>query len=118
MDRRVVIAIDADGTIFEHKYPNIGALKPNAVEVINGLSKEYYIIIWTCRGGQELEAMRAFLDDNSICYDKINENAPWSLLKFQPFPKVYADIYIDDRNLGGIPEDWLDIYKLIKASNL
>ena len=54
MPRRTILALDFDGTIVEHKFPDIGALKPNVVGVINQLFNEgYYIIIWTCRSGFE-----------------------------------------------------------------
>lgn len=46
----MIFAIDFDGTIVEHKYPEIGALKPSAKQVINELyGKGHYIIIWRSR---------------------------------------------------------------------
>lgn len=109
-----VIAVDFDGTIIvEHKFPHIGQRFPFAKEVINRLyDEDYFIIIWTCRGEQSLFEMIKYLKTHGIKYHKINENAPYELLNFFPFPKVYADYYIDDRNIGKLPT-WLEIYKII-----
>jgi len=86
---------------------------PGAQEYINRLHKEgYYIIIWTCRGGFGLVEMIEFLGQAKIPYDKVNENAPYEMIHFKPAPKIYADIYIDDRNLGGFP-GWKAAYKII-----
>jgi hypothetical protein len=117
-----IIAIDFDGTIVEHEFPMIGELKEDAKEIIQLLKEEgHKIIIWTCRTSQHsfkhVEGSRPtvfdvkdFLDANEIPYDTINHNIPE--LGFQPAPKVYADFYIDDKNLGGfIP--WKEAYDLI-----
>lgn len=108
----MIIAIDFDGTIVDHKYPAIGELKPDAKEVINDLATRHNIIIWTCRGGQELNAMIDFLDREGIRYDRINENMSYEWIGFKPFPKVYADCYIDDRNLGGFP-GWGNVQRIL-----
>lgn len=118
MKEKQILCIDFDGTIVERAYPEIGELKPYAKEAINMLSKDYHIIIWTCRTSQKLyedfpctiyDAAK-FLRVNEIHFDTINHNI--YTLPFQPYPKVYADVYIDDRNLGGIPP-WPDIYNIL-----
>ena len=120
----MIIAIDFDGTIVEHEFPKIGPLKKNAKVVINRLFDEGHdIIIWTCRTIQDnfkgqfestLLHVMTFLDREGIKYTSINNNSP--NIDFQPWPKVYANIYIDDRQLGGIPDDWEEIYRIIKIS--
>jgi hydroxymethylpyrimidine pyrophosphatase-like HAD family hydrolase len=109
--RRKIIAIDFDGTIVKHQYPGIGPVRKNALKVINRLYDEgYIIIIWTCRyTPEDLKNMTDWLD-KSISYNHINSNDPE--LRFQPTPKIYADTYIDDRQVGGLP-GWLEIYKII-----
>lgn len=97
----LILAVDFDGTIVDHEYPYVGRLKPWAGEVLRKLSVRHYIIIWTCRYTEkDLAEMKDFLKKNKIPYDRINENAPE--LHFQPTPKIYADYYIDDRNLGTV----------------
>lgn len=111
-----ILAIDFDGTIAHASYPELGDPKPNAVEVIRKLKEEgCYIIIWTCREGQHLHWIAAYCDLHGIPYDSINEQHP-DIFNFYKnnTRKVLADIYLDDRNLGGIPEDWLAIYQLVK----
>ena len=122
IDRKLVLAIDFDGTIVEHEFPDIGKLRLNVREVFQLLSDGgHFIIIWTCRTSQNIYGAigvkptlydtQQFLIENIIPFDTINHNNP--NLSFQPSPKVYADVYIDDRQLGGIPEDWFDIYDIL-----
>jgi len=111
--KKLIFAIDFDGTIVEHKYPDIGNILPKAKETINWLYDQgHTIIIWTCRYTREdLNSMEQFLNYNKIKFHKINENAD-EIQKgsFNPTPKIYANIYLDDRGLMFIP-DW----KLIRA---
>lgn len=95
--KKLVLAIDFDGTIVEHKMPAIGALKPYADLVINRLyDKGHTIIIWTCRQLPEhINPMIAFLKEKGIKYHYINENSP--IVTYGCYPKIYADLYIDDR---------------------
>lgn len=121
--RNPILAIDFDGTIAEHEFPYIGAPKKNAVEVINRLYKQgFQIIVWTCRTTQfhgrfpkdaqpTIFHVKEWLEKHGIPFHTINNNVPE--IYFQPVPKVYADVYIDDRQLGGIPDDWEEIYQMI-----
>jgi len=111
--RPTILAIDFDGTIVSNNFPAIGEPIKDAKEIINTFYEEgYYIIIWTCRGGEELVQVRDFLDNMGIKYHKINENADFDIIGFMPFPKIYCDICIDDKNLGGIPS-WKEIYTMV-----
>jgi hypothetical protein len=111
---KLIIAIDFDGTIVDNIYPEIGKLKPMAKEIINKLYNDgHYIIIWTCRNNSHIEYdlltdMKYFLEENDIKYHKINKNVDH--IKSGDTPKIYADIYIDDRSLFYI-DDWDIIYK-------
>ncbi len=93
----MIIAIDFDGTIVEHDYPRIGTLKDGAKEVINKwYDAGHKIIIWTCRGDKEEEEAKQFLKENGINFHTFNENVETSD-DFDPTPKVFAHLYIDDR---------------------
>jgi len=113
----MIIAIDFDGTITDAQFsdfPKIGTLRPDAFVCINYLRDVLgcKIIIWTCRSLKpDLDAMKAFLNEAGIKYDAVNVN---HFVPFVQTPKIYADIYIDDRQAGGLPESWIDILKLIK----
>ena len=111
----MILAIDFDNTIVEEFYPDIGPLKDNAKEVINLLyDQEHTIIINSCRSGLYEGIMEQFLIEKEIKYHWINCNEPDRIKQFgRDCRKVSADIYIDDKNLGGIP-DWLTIYEMIQ----
>ena len=116
----MIFAFDFDGTIVEHIFPEIGPLRKNAVEVINRLYDEgHTIIIWTVRShtDNKVDEMKAYLDKIGLKYHKINEDADEvaNHPDFTDFsPKVYADVYVDDRDYKGIDDDWEDIYTQIQ----
>lgn len=110
---RPVIAIDFDGTIVKHNFPGIGELMEGAKEVINEwYDKGYYILVWTCRNNHEpdhpewdqapISAVRQFLIDNGVKFHGINQQQP-GLGFYLESRKIFANVYIDDRNLGGFP---------------
>jgi len=109
--RPKIIAIDFDQTITEgDSFPDANKTKSmfNAKKYINLLHKEgYYIIIWTCRFLPEhIQNCVDFLKNNGIEYDAINEN--YSNLDFKPYPKIYYDYIIDDKDHFLV--DWLQEY--------
>lgn len=110
------LSIDFDKTLVYSDYPEILGLKPNALSVLNKLyNEEYRIIINTCRAGVQQVNAEYFLLSNRIPYHKINENLDEDIEFYgMDCRKISADIYIDDKQLGGIPDDWNEIYDLIK----
>ena len=108
------IAIDFDGTLCTGRYPLIGEPQPGSAGVLKRLyDAGCYIIIWTCRQGAELEAAQKWLDDNGFCYHAINENNPAHVKQYGgDTRKINADVYIDDRQLGGLPP-WSEIGKML-----
>ena len=109
----MTIAIDFDGTIVEHKYPEIGKEKPFAIQTLKQLQQEgNRLILWTSREGDLLEAAVAFCHDRGLDFYAVNSNEPADALFHRHTTKVLADVYIDDHNLGGIP-GWGEIYEMI-----
>ena len=110
----MTIAVDFDGTIVEHKYPAIGKEKPFAIETLLQLQQEgNKLILWTSREGQLLEDAIAFCHARGLDFYAVNSNQPaGALFAGQAGTKIVADVYIDDRNVGGIP-DWGTIYEII-----
>jgi hypothetical protein len=110
------IVIDFDGTIVYDRFPNVGKLKPNAKKYLRRLKDEgHTLILWTCREENKLYKARMFLAEHGIYFDYINMHPIEKMEEFKnDCRKIIGDIIIDDRNLGGIPEDWKDIYKMIK----
>ncbi len=100
----MIIAVDFDGTIVEHKYPKIGKPLPFAFETLKMLEKAgYLLILWTVREGKELEEAVEFCRKNGVEFYAVNSNFPDEVPQTHQPRKIVADIYIDDRNFGGFP---------------
>jgi len=109
----MILAIDFDGTIVEHRYPAIGRIRPFAFETLKALQKKNHrIILWTHRSGDELDDAVSFCRENGLEFYAVNKNYPEEKWNEKDSRKILADIYIDDRNLGGLPS-WGEIFKLI-----
>ena len=114
----LTIAVDFDGTIVEHEYPKIGREKPFAVETLLSLQEEgHTLILWTARDGELLEDAINWCASRGLRFYAVNSNHPKGYLfqgRSDKSCKVIADIYIDDHNLGGLP-DWDTIYTLLSG---
>lgn len=110
MRSQLTIAIDFDGTIVEHKFPKIGKELPFATETLRALQKKgHKLILWTYRAGKELEEAIQFCHNKGLEFYAVNKNYPEEKFSENISRKILADIYIDDRNIGGMP-DWTKIY--------
>lgn len=103
------IAVDFDGTLCEDAYPEIGAVKPGAVEALRQLrAAGFFILIWSCRtcswdahlypsdpdlhpyDREPVQAMVAWLEANQIPFDAIDDGQRG---------KPNAAFYIDDKGV-------------------
>ncbi len=99
---QLVIAVDFDGTVVEHRYPEIGEIIPGAFEVLRDLQeKGHKLILWTVRDGIDLQAAIDFCLDHGIMFYAHNESHPNEEFNKYISRKVDADVFIDDRNVGG-----------------
>ncbi len=111
------IAVDFDGTIVEHQYPKIGKVMPFAFSTLIELQKlGHQIILWTYRAGKELEEAVSFCKTNGIEFYAVNKNYPDEVFDDSVSRKIFADIYIDDRNIGGFP-GWSLIWKVLNNND-
>lgn len=111
----MIIAIDFDGTIVEHRYPSIGKELPFAIETLKKLTEEgHRLILWTVREGRLLEEAVTFCRERGLEFYAVNRDYPEEEKgKNNHFSrKLKADLWIDDRNLGGLP-DWGTIYEMV-----
>ena len=111
----MVIAVDFDGTIVEHRYPSIGKELPFAIDTLRKLAEEgHRLILWTVREGQYLDDAVEFCRSRGLEFYAVNRDYPEEEKENnQRFTrKLKADLWIDDRNLGGLP-DWGTIYEMI-----
>jgi len=112
-NKHLIIAIDFDGTIVEDAYPGIGKPMIFAFETITKLQEDgHRLILWTYRNGKKLQEAVDFCKDNGIDFYAINKNYPEEKFDGKISRKIHADLFIDDRNIGGFI-GWTEIYKLI-----
>lgn len=111
-----IISIDYDDTIVYANYPEVGIIKPFAALVINQLYSEgHTIIINTCRSGEHQKMAEEYLQKCGVMFHHINENHPENIAMYDSDSrKIFADVYIDDKQLGGLPENWLDIDDILR----
>jgi len=111
----MIIAVDFDGTIVEHAYPNIGKEVPFATEALKLLQKDrHQLILWTVRENEMLEEAVQFCKERGVEFYAVNQSMPDMVEEQFTSRKITADLFIDDRNLGGLP-DWGVIYQMIKS---
>ena len=111
----MIIAVDFDGTIVEHRYPEIGKEIPFAIDTLKMLIKDHHrVILWSVREGKLLEDAVNWCKERGVEFYAVNRDYPEeSTENNQHFSrKLKADVWIDDRNLGGLP-DWGTIYRMI-----
>lgn len=113
------IAVDFDGTIVESKFPNIGKPKLFAFETLKKLQEDgYLLILWTYRYGKQLDEAVEFCKSNGVEFYAVNKSYPEEALDLKKMSrKIDADIFIDDRNLGGM-YSWGEIYHKITEMKL
>jgi len=114
MEVPLKIAVDFDGTIVEHKYPEIGKEILFAFDTLRALQKQkHQLILWTYRTGKELDEAVEFCRKNGIEFYAVNKSYPEEEFdELMSSRKIEADIFIDDRNVGGMP-GWGEIYQMI-----
>lgn len=109
----MIIAVDFDGTIVEHEYPKIGKPKLFAFETLKALKdRGDQLILWTYRSGKELDEAVEFCKKNGIEFYAINKNYPEEVFDDSISRKILADVYIDDRNIGGFKE-WSEVWQIL-----
>lgn len=110
----MTIAIDFDGTIVEHRYPEIGPEIPFAIDTLKMLINDRHrLILWSVREGVLLEEAVEYCLKRGVEFYAVNKDYPEEKTTDRNFSrKLKVDLFIDDRNLGGIP-DWGTIYRMI-----
>ncbi len=116
--RNVKIAVDFDGTIVEHMYPEIGKENLFAFRTLKELEKKgARLILWTFRAGKELDEAVEFCRKNGIEFYAVNRSYPEEIFDETISRKIDADIFIDDRNIGGFP-GWSGIWQILNPYEL
>lgn len=109
----LIIAVDFDGTIVKNAYPKIGKPQLFAFDTLKQLEKDgHRLILWTYRKGKRLEEAVEFCRKNGLEFYAVNHSFPEEKHDPSVSRKIDADVFIDDRNVGGLPS-WGEIYQMI-----
>ena len=104
MSRPRIYAIDFDGTLVSNAWPNVGEPINSVIHFVHSIQdRGDKWILYTMREGEKLEEALEFLEVRGLKPDAVNDNLPELQDAFKGNPrKVYADVYIDDHNAGGL----------------
>lgn len=111
-----IIAVDFDGTVVEDKYPAIGKPMLFAFDTLKKLQQDgHRLILWTYRYGSKLKEAVDFCAEHGIEFYAVNNS--FGEEEYDPrgaSRKINADLFIDDRNVGGFP-GWGQVYQMISG---
>lgn len=119
----MIIAVDFDGVLNSAPYPETGAPIAGARDAMCRLKADgHHLIIWTCREGASQKVAKEWLRRWAIPYDAINANHPSNVALYNnDCRKIYADLYIDDRQVGGFAgwkETMMWVQCLVQANGI
>ena len=106
-----VVAVDFDQTLAKGKFPEVADVNVGAVNLL----REFQlaggeVILWTCRNGRALADAVAAVAELGLTFDAVNAEAPSTLAWFTAAegwsPKVFANLYVDDKSTGAGEVDW------------
>lgn len=98
------ICVDFDGTVVDHRYPDIGKAVPGAITWLKRLQDMgAKIILYTMRSdssehGNRLQDAVQYLESSGIRLYGINHNPDQDT--WTSSPKAYGDVYVDDAAVG------------------
>ena len=76
----MIIAVDFDGTIVEHRYPRIGEEIPFAVDTLKLLQQEKHrLILWSVREGALLDEAVEWCKSRGLEFYAVNKDYPEEL---------------------------------------
>jgi len=119
----MIIAVDFDGVCVKDQWPAAAEDFPGAPEALRALQAEgHKLIIWTCRvwadywgpaSGKQYVVNWLYKHEINA---RLNENDQGRLRVFygNEARKISADVYIDDKNLGGFP-GWEKALEIIRG---
>lgn len=98
-DDKMIIAVDFDGTIVKHTFPEIGQPVPSALDWLHKFKLSgARLILWTMRSGLYLEQAVDYCAQNRVHFFGVNHNP--DQMSWTRSPKAYAHLYIDDAAAG------------------
>ena len=97
----MIYAVDFDGTLCKNAWPDIGEANTALIEFLKREKADgAELILWTMRDGEALSQAHAWCEARGLTFDAVNDNAESQKKLWGDNPrKVYADLYLDDRNM-------------------
>ena len=112
-EKSKTIAVDFDGTIVEHAYPRIGKEMLFAFDTLKALQRKgHKLILWTFRDGDMLDEAVEYCRANGVEFYAVNKSYPEEQFDLSISRKINADLFIDDRNVGGFL-GWSHIWQIL-----
>ncbi len=113
----MTIAVDFDGTIVRDQYPDIGREVPFATQTLKMLIKDgHHLVLWSVREGHLLDEAVEWCRERGVEFYAVNKNFEEESddpSHSRYTRKLKVDMFIDDRNVGGLPS-WSTIYQIIR----
>jgi hypothetical protein len=97
--KKLVFAVDFDGTVVTNAYPKIGRNIGAALVLKTLVAEGHKLILYTIRTGTQLEEAVEWFTDKGIDLYAVNQNpgqASWA----PDAKKIFFDLCLDDRNYG------------------
>lgn len=105
---RIIVAYDFDGTV--HDYHGVGDTFPMIIQLLKDLREFATFIVYTCSDEERYPEIRAYLSQNGIPFDTINENV--ITLNHSKSSKLYYNILLDDR--AGLRESYQTLKEFLE----
>lgn len=115
-----IIAVDFDGTIVQDAYPKIGKPMLFAFETLKQMQDAgHRLILWTYRSGKRLDEAVTFCKEHGIKFYAVNKSFPEEPdeLDGKISRKIHADLFIDDRNIGGFL-GWGEVWQILNGNSV
>ena len=117
--QKLIVAVDFDGTIACRDENHNLVLVPGADTYIRKIKElGHTVILYTCREGKNQWKAEKFMEEHNIPFDFVNANFEGHASKYgHDSRKINADVYVDDKAVGGMPA-WEDVYNwVVKLSS-
>lgn len=100
----VIVAVDFDGILCRDEFPGIGAPNYGMISLVREIiDAGHEAVLWTSRADDRLVEAVRWCEDRGLRFCAVNDNAPSNRARYEgEYPngtrKVYADVYLDDKD--------------------
>lgn len=100
----MIVAVDFDGVLCRDEFPEIGAPNYQMISLVREIADAgHEVVLWTSRADDRLVEAVRWCEDRGLHFCAVNDNAPSNKAQYRDlYPngtrKVYADVYMDDKD--------------------